>query len=347
MSEKQAVSMAIILGSIVLILIVLIGKPFSWGKELPNKTAKEDVASSQAVSGEAISGAAISATATSIADYQEELESEKDLVNTSPSAIGGDLVNAEGKTLRKRVMTPKGYTRIAYDDSEKKSLATFIREYKVYKDLATIKLYNKNLRENQSTYVAIMKLPIIEDVDLQQCADCILRIYADYFWQTKQFDKISFKLVDGFDAVYSKWRDGSRINVGESQTTWLENSQEKDESYECFEKYLRIVFAYANTASLEGESKKIKIKDVEPGDILVRSGATGHAVMVIDVCQNQEGKKAFLLGQGFSPAQNFEVLKNPLHENDPWYYEEEAVYPIKTPLYDFGKGSLRRPNYIQ
>ena len=59
------------------------------------------------------------------------------------------------------------------------------------------------------------------------------------------------------------------------------------------------------------------------------------------------GGKAFLLGQGFMPAQQFHILKNPLHEEDPWYYVDEISYPLQTAEFTFEKGSLKRPEYIQ
>lgn len=67
--------------------------------------------------------------------------------------------------------------------------------------------------------------------------------------------------------------------------------------------------------------------------------------MILDICENADGKKAFLLGQGYMSAQEFHVLKNPLHEGDPWYYEEEVIYSFMTPEYTFSEGSLRRLEY--
>lgn len=52
-----------------------------------------------------------------------------------------------------------------------------------------------------------------------------------------------------------------------------------------------------------------------------------------------------MLAQGYMPAQDFHVLKNPSHDTDPWYYEEEVIYPFATPEYTFEEGSLRRLTY--
>jgi hypothetical protein len=69
----------------------------------------------------------------------------------------------------------------------------------------------------------------------------------------------------------------------------------EDSSYDCFKKYLRIVFAYASTLSLYNESKSIELSNIQIGDIFIKAGSPGHVVMVVDVCENKEGKKAFLL----------------------------------------------------
>ena len=42
------------------------------------------------------------------------------------------------------------------------------------------------------------------------------------------------------------------------------------------------------------------------------------------------------------PAQDFHILNNPLHMDDPWYYASELSYPLKTPEYVFQEGSLKR-----
>lgn len=125
---------------------------------------------------------------------------------------------------------------------------------------------------------------------------------------------------------------------------WVPSSS-SDGSYQSLKKYLRLVFAYSGTATMEGETKKIAREDIRVGDVFIKGGSPGHVVMVVDVCEREDGAKAFLLAQGYMPAQEFHVLKNPRHEQDPWYYEEEVEYPFETPEYTFDRGSLRRLVY--
>ena len=93
---------------------------------------------------------------------------------------------------------------------------------------------------------------------------------------------------------------------------------------------------------MEADSKTIELQDAQIEDIIIRGGSPGHVVMIVDVCERVNGDKAFLLAQGFMPAQEFHVLKNPLHEDNPWYLESEISYPLNTPQYTFDEGSLRR-----
>ena len=264
---------------------------------------------------------------------------EQAVENEEAEEAETSIIQPAGKTLKKRVAVPDGYQRIA---CKKKSLGSFLRNYPMKKDGSPVLLYDGSRKGNQSAHAAVFKLPI-EEEDLQQCADSIMRVYAEYFWKTDQKERIAFHFVDGFLADYKTWRDGGRIQAGNT-TSWV-RSAEYDDSYQNFKKYLRMVFAYAGTLSMEAESKKIPLAKLQIGDIFIKGASPGHVVMVVDVCKNEEGKKAFLLAQGYMPAQEFHLLKNLKHEEDPWYYEEEVSYPFQTPEYTFKKGSLRHLTY--
>lgn len=54
---------------------------------------------------------------------------------------------------------------------------------------------------------------ILAKKDLQQCADAVMRLRAEYFYDQKAYDKISFTLTNGFKVDYSEWIKGNRIVV--------------------------------------------------------------------------------------------------------------------------------------
>ena len=108
-------------------------------------------------------------------------------------------------------------------------------------------------------------------------------------------------------------------------------------------KYLHTVFNYAGTASMATECRPVKLKDIRIGDVFLRAGSPGHVLMVVDTAKNKEGKTAFLLAQGYMPAQNFHVLKN--RGDDPWYYEDDVDYSDEKKVYSIGSEILERPEY--
>ncbi len=251
------------------------------------------------------------------------------------------LIIPEGMTVETRIATPEGYTRTDTTDDE--NFTNFVRNYPVKEDGSPVLLYNGSEKRNQSAHIAVLELPI-ESEDLQQCADSIMRIYAEYYYEAGQYEKIKFHFVNGFLAEYSKWREGYRINFSGNDASWVQSAG-FDDSYVCFQKYMRMVFSYAGTLSMENESESISLEEAQVGDVFLKGGSPGHVVMILDVCVNEQGEKAYLLAQGYMPAQEFHILKNPLHENDPWYYEEEITYPLHTPEYTFPEGSLKRLSY--
>lgn len=249
------------------------------------------------------------------------------------------IINEQGNTLETRILAPQGYERIPIQDN---TLTSFLRTYPLKEAGSPVLLYDGSEKANQQAHIAVMKLPL-ENVDLQQCADSIMRIYAEYYYQTKQYDKISFHFVNGFEAKYSKWRQGYSISIKGNQVKWVKSQPQT--SYQSFQKYLRIVFSYASTLSMDKESTQISLSKIQVGDVFLKGGSPGHVVMIVDICEDKNGKKSFLLGQGYMPAQEFHILKNPSHSDDPWYYEDEVTYPFVTPEYSFQEGSLKHLCY--
>jgi hypothetical protein len=63
------------------------------------------------------------------------------------------------------------------------------------------------------------------------------------------------------------------------------------------------------------------VGELAAGDLFIKGGFPGHAVLVADVAQNKAtGERRFLLVQSFMPAQEMHVLKNPADPDaSPWY----------------------------
>lgn len=242
-----------------------------------------------------------------------------------------------GTTMDSRIHAPVGYVRVP---SEKKELTGFLRAFPLKEAGSKVLLYSGEEKGWQDGHAAVFSMDIGKK-DLQQCADSIIRMYSEYYWSIKAYDKIEFHLTNGFLMEYTKWRAGYRIKVSGNHVRWTK-SADYDDSYEQFRNYLDHVFTYAGTLSLSSECSPVDVKDIKPGDMFIKGGSPGHCVLIVDVAINKDGERCFLLAQGFMPAQEFHILKNPLHNEDPWYYEKELTYPLSTPQFNFNEGSLVR-----
>jgi hypothetical protein len=180
--------------------------------------------------------------------------------------------------------------------------------------------------------------------DLQQCADIIMRLRAEYLYSIKDYKKIHFNFVNGFNAEYIKWIEGYRIKI-RGNTTWWELTTDPGDGYESFQKYMEWVYMYAGTASLSKELEKAaNLDDIKIGDIFIQGGSPGHAVIVVDVSQDMDtGEKAFLLAQSYMPAQELQILINPNNPKiSPWYKVSEIEGDLWTPEWRFNVGDLKR-----
>ncbi len=290
------------------------------------------------------------ATEESTEEFTEESTekfTEESTEEATEEATGSEswvYIVPEGNSLLTRIMTPNGYTRA---DVPENSFADFVRNYPLKEHGAPIKMYDGSLWDIQYVHTVVFDLPL-ENEDFQQCADSVMRMYAEYLWHTGQQDKIAFYCTTGFLAEYTMWREGYRFNISGNNISWVKTDTYND-SYYNFTKYLRMVFAYAGTLSMDKfESEPISLDNLQIGDVWLEGASPGHVMMVVDICYDENGKKAFLLADGHTPAMDFHLMKNFAHENDPWYYEDEISYPLVTFAHTYMKSAdLQRLSYVK
>lgn len=207
---------------------------------------------------------------------------------------------------------PAGFKRLATDST---SFASWLRKRNLKKD-KTVYLFNGEEKTDQGVQFAVLDIPV-GDKDLQQCADAVMRLRAEYLFDIKRYTDIKF-----FDNANSKYE--------------FTVPYTKEHLYTFLEK----VFGMCGSASLSKQLHTKNINDIIPGDVFIRGGFPGHAEIVMDVAVNDStGKKIFLLAQSYMPAQDIHVLLNPRNKNlSPWYQAEEDII---TPEYVFDKKELK------
>jgi hypothetical protein len=240
--------------------------------------------------------------------------------------------------LFKRFGCPEGYVR---KEAPSNSFETWLRKTPLQDQGAAVHLFDGSLKGNQDIHEAVLAFDVGSS-DLQQCADAVMRLRAEYLYQKKAYDSIVFTFTNGTKAYYSKWRDGYRANISDNTVTWIKKVP-ADTSYSCFRSYLNTVFMYCGTYSLSKELKSISIEQIKGGDVFIHGGFPGHAMIVMDVAIHPETrKKVFMLAQSYMPAQEIHIVKNLSDQGlSPWYEIPESG-SLDTPEWSFETTDLKR-----
>ncbi len=236
------------------------------------------------------------------------------------------------------IKPPAGYSRLI--DSAC-TFGNWLRYLPLSKD-NSVYLYSGEQKGNQNAQFKVINIDV-GTKDLQQCADAVMRLRAEYLYSTSQSNKIHFNYTNGVNISYSKWSSGSYPYLKSNKVVWGASSS-NNKTYSSFRKYMDNIFMYAGTASLSKEMIAVEFDKIKIGDVLIKGGFPGHAVIVLDVAINFETKeKCFLLAQSYMPAQNIHILKNPRNnDNSPWYFVKDYVDYIETPEWDFTTTQLKR-----
>ncbi len=238
-------------------------------------------------------------------------------------------------TLLSRISVPEGYARKEANDN---SFTTWLRNLPLKKEDSKVMLFNKSPKGYQGAQHAVVDLDV-DPVDLQQCADAVMRLKAEFHYSKKEYDKIHFNYTSGHKVSFDDWRKGKRPKISGNKVTFTTGNKKGDD-YKNFRKYMIQIFSYAGTASLTKELKRVDLADISPGDVFIQGGFPGHAVMVLDVVENDVGHKQFLLGQSYMPAQDFHILAN--HNGDGPWYSNQITGDLDTPEWTFKITDLKR-----
>lgn len=237
-----------------------------------------------------------------------------------------------------QIPLPQNYTRKEFSSN---SFTHYLRHISLKPKDTPVKLYNGQLKDYQQVHYRVLDISVGKR-DLQQCADAVMRLRAEYLFKTNQKDKISFNYTSGDAAIYTKWVAGYRPSIKGNKVSWSLKAK-VDTSYTNFLKYMDNVFMYAGSASLSKELKSKKMEDIEVGDVFIQGGFPGHAVLVVDVAMNPKtNKKIFLVAQSYMPAQDIHILNNFNDDKiSPWYeVPTNEADKIFTPQWTFEQSNL-------
>lgn len=244
----------------------------------------------------------------------------------SPEPARISSINPSGMRVRERISPPPGFERIEIEEG---SFAAFLRTLPLKPHGSKVRYYDGGTK-GRDVHEAVLDVDV-GDRDLQQCADAVIRLRAEYLYGQGLYSRIHFNFTNGFKADYPTWMQGNRIVVEGNEAYWVKRTG-YSEDYASFREYLDMVFAYAGTLSLSQEMEKVPLADMEIGDVFLKGELPGHCAIVLDMAENRAtGEKLFILAQSYMPAQDIHILKNPQSESlSPWYpisFGDELITP--------------------
>ncbi|MEN8154385.1 MAG: DUF4846 domain-containing protein [Acidobacteriota bacterium] len=232
------------------------------------------------------------------------------------------IIIEKGKSVEERFIPPAGYKRIQVKEN---SFAGYLRTLNLKPFNSPVHYFDGTVKPGKKIYISVVDMDI-DKRDLQQCADAVMRLRAEYLYGREKYSEIHFNFIsDGKPRFYSDYVKG-------------------DISYKKFRKYMRYIFSYANTSSLYDELVPVSdMNKMKIGDIFIQKGTPyGHAVIVVDMAESSStGNKVYLLAQSYMPAQETQILINPMDDLiSPWYELNKKT--VRTPEWTFKPGDLRR-----
>jgi hypothetical protein len=246
---------------------------------------------------------------------------------------------AAGETIASRIPPPAGFERRAVPPD---SFAAWLRGLPLKPAGASVLLFNGAPKFRQDVHVAVVDIDV-GTRDLQQCADAAMRLRAEWLFAVGRAKDIAFNDTGSAKPIaFSRWSAGERPRMSGRALSWSRNAA-PDAGYASFRRYMDTVFTWAGTYSLECEMRPVPLAEIEAGDLFIKGGFPGHAVIVADIAENRAtGEKRFLLLQSFMPAQDIHVLKNAQSpDGSPWYPLDFGDRLV-TPEWVFPRDSLRR-----
>jgi hypothetical protein len=245
--------------------------------------------------------------------------------------------DAQRERLHERFAPPPGYERETLPAG---SFGAWLRDLPLLPAGSRVLLFDGRPKWRQDVHAAVVDLDVGRR-NLQQCADAVMRLRAEYLFAGERSAEIAFNATSGDRLPFARWARGERPipDTGGRRLRWAPGGR-ADASHAALRRYLDVVFGYAGSWSLARELRAVPVAELQPGDVFIQGGFPGHAVIVLESARAPDGGRVFLLAQSYMPAQQVHVLRRP--GGDGAWYPLEPEASLATPEWTFPPASLRR-----
>lgn len=180
--------------------------------------------------------------------------------------------------------------------------------------------------------LAVVDKPLLFDEDLEQCVDFCLRLWGDYHYERGLLDQLYFFSTNGEKVFFSSWRS-------------LQPASSATDVETLYHDFLKAALSWTNPYSITLGAYPLEPEDLRPGDCIIQTTgrALGQTSLVLDQCTDNGGHDLFLMGFGFSPAQELHIEKAPDECGQGGWFSLKGYFRYLETYYgDFGKPRLFR-----
>lgn len=219
----------------------------------------------------------------------------------------------------KRFDTPPNFSR----NQNYNNFGKWLNNISLKNSNTPVYTFDGQKKPNPNIYVGVLDLEQPKK-NVQFNANAVMSLRLEYFYRSKKYlemDKLA--KVSTQPIPYSKYVNG-------------------DHSYSKYIEYLQYYLENTNSNTMSELMKPINIKDLQIGDVFLQKGSIkNHAVIVMDLAEDNLGNKLFILAQSYYPSQDLQIITNPSNDLiSPWYMVKEGV--LLTPEWRFLTSDLMR-----
>jgi hypothetical protein len=254
--------------------------------------------------------------------------------------ILSSLAPVHAESIVKDVKLPAGYQRLEYNES---SYQSFIESLPLKRKGAVAKTWDDEEADQWQGEYRVLNMEFLFDEDLEQCADIAYRLFAEYHYSRGNHDKIEFRLQNGQLLSWDNWRSGRRLRYDAVLDSHVVQIAPADSDRDSFRDFLRYLFYWSGSWAVRKFVPAVDADGLTPGDMIVQNetGGPGHLSIIFGVCENEQRERLYLIGNGWTPAQDV-ILHKPNESEGIGYWFTIDGYRKHLSAFDFGPFRFRR-----
>ena len=229
------------------------------------------------------------------------------------------LIHTRELKIFKRFDTPEKFSR----NQNYTGFGKWLNNLSLKNNNTPVYTFDGQKKSNPNIYVGVLDLEQPKK-NVQFNSNAIMSLRLEYFYREKKYneiDKLAKVLANPI-----------------TYTTFVKG----DYSYPKFMDYLTHYLENSNSQTIAQLLKPISIKEIQVGDVFFQKETIkNHAAIVMDLAQDKNGNKIFILAQSYYPSQDIHILSNPSNDLiSPWYIAKKGT--LLTPEWRFLSSDLMR-----